>query len=93
MAGPRRLGWYALLNLCLIAMAALPKNDHAPMMGLIVVFSALGGTTGSFVTGQVFGAFHGAVAYCLPLVPMMLLALSPFKFRRSVPSPESDFVH
>jgi len=143
-AALRRLGWYVLLNVCLIAMAALiaislplaeglkidpgttwftapfaaflfpliglfmgpiypimcstvlsalPKNDHAPMMGLIVVFSALGGTTGSFITGQVFGAFHGAVAYYLLLVPMMMLGLSLFKFRRSVPSMEPDFVH
>ena len=136
----RRLGWYALLNVCLLAMAglvaislplaeslsvgadatwftappsaflfpliglfmgpiypvmcstllsALPKSDHAPMMGLIVVFSALGGTTGSFITGRVFAAFDGALAFYLLLVPMALLTLSLLLFRRSVPATES----
>ena len=40
------------------------------MTGLIVVFSALGGTTGSFITGQLFAHFDGALAfYLLPKVP------------------------
>jgi MFS transporter, FHS family, glucose/mannose:H+ symporter len=64
-----------------------------------VVFSALGGTTGSFVTGRVFAAFDGALAYYLLLVPMGLLALSLFLFRRNVgavdpvPSLEPNLVH
>jgi len=31
-----------------VVLSALPKSRHAAMMGLIVVFSALGGTTGSY---------------------------------------------
>ncbi|NNC24807.1 MFS transporter, partial [Salinisphaera sp. USBA-960] len=43
--------------------------------GLIVVFSALGGTTGSFITGQLFARIGGGAFY-LSLVPMTLLVLT-----------------
>jgi len=59
-----------------VVLSALPKSRHAAMMGLIVVFSALGGTTGSFITGQLFAHFDGARAFYLLLVPMALLLLS-----------------
>lgn len=65
-------------------LSALPRNDHAPMMGLIIVFSALGGTTGSLITGQVFGLFDGVAAFYLLLVPMVFLLLALFMFRREV---------
>lgn len=83
---------------CSTLLSALPKSDHAPMMGLIVVFSALGGTTGSFITGRVFAAFDGALAFYLLLVPMALLTLFLFLFRRhvataAVPSLEPNLVH
>ena len=65
-------------------LSALPKNDHAPMMGLIIVFSALGGTTGSLITGQVFGRFDGLAAFYLLLVPMGLLMWSLFMFQREL---------
>ncbi len=85
--------------MCSTLLSSLPKSDHAPMMGLIVVFSALGGTTGSFVTGRVFAAFDGALAFYLLLVPMGLLALFLLMFRRNVAvvepvsSLEPDLVH
>lgn len=62
---------------------ALPKHEQAPMTGLIVVFSALGGTTGSLITGAVFGAFSGQTAFYLTLVPMglLLLTLTAFNSR------------
>lgn len=53
-----------------VILSALPKEKHAAMAGLIVVFSALGGTTGSFVTGQTFAHFGGEAAFYLSLVPM-----------------------
>ena len=85
--------------MCSTLLSALPKSDHAPMMGLIVVFSALGGTTGSFLTGRIFAAFDGALAFYLLLVPMALLGLFLLMFRRSVgtaepvPSLEPNLVH
>jgi fucose permease len=85
--------------MCSTLLSALPKSDHAPMMGLIVVFSALGGTTGSFITGRIFAAFDGALAFYLLLAPMGLLTLFLLMFRRSVagaepvPSLEPNLVH
>jgi predicted MFS family arabinose efflux permease len=48
------------------------------MSGLIVVFSALGGTTGSIITGHMFEAFDGVTAFYLSLVPMVLLGIALF---------------
>ena len=43
---------YPLLNS--IVLSALPKNLQSSMTGLIVIFSALGGTLGSRITGWLF---------------------------------------
>lgn len=59
-----------------VILSALPKVQHAPMTGLIVVFSALGGTTGSIVTGYTFANFNGQTAFYLSLLPLSLLLLS-----------------
>jgi len=66
-----------------VILSALPKSRHAAMTGLIVVFSALGGTTGSLITGQVFAHFDGARAFYLLLAPMGLLLCSLIWFNRS----------
>lgn len=58
-----------------VVLSSLPKSRHAAMTGLIVVFSALGGTTGSFITGQLFARIGGGAFY-LSLVPMALLVLT-----------------
>jgi MFS transporter, FHS family, glucose/mannose:H+ symporter len=63
-------------------LTALPTPDHAPMTGLLVVFSALGGTTGSFLTGQIFARFDGQTAFYLSLVPMALLLITLALFNR-----------
>ena len=65
-----------------VILSALPKGYHAAMAGLIVVFSALGGTTGSLVTGQIFGAFDGVTAFYFSLVPITGLLIVLFFFRR-----------
>lgn len=59
-------------------LSALPKNRHAAMTGLIVLFSALGGTSGSMITGLVFSKFDGQTAFYLTLIPIgiILFALS-----------------
>ncbi|MEP4889415.1 MAG: MFS transporter [Aliiglaciecola sp.] len=66
-----------------VMLSSLEKALHAPMTGLIVVFSALGGTTGSIITGFVFESFGGQTAFYLSLIPMLLIALTLFLFRRS----------
>ena len=130
-----RVGWYAVVNLCVLAIAALilmtlpltaglqtdpnmswsraplvaylfpliglflapiypainsamlsvlPKSRHAAMTGLIVIFSALGGSAGSFITGRLFMAFDGRTAFALLLVPIALLAVFLYLFRRGL---------
>lgn len=56
-----------------VILSSLPKHLHSHMSGLIVVFSALGGTTGSIITGHVFEAFSGQTAFYLSLIPMAIL--------------------
>ena len=62
-------------TLCSVALSALPRHRHAAMMGLIVIFSALGGTIGSFITGMVFQQLPGTLAFYFTLVPIALIAL------------------
>ena len=62
---------YPLLNSSVLS--SLPKNLHAPMSGLIIVFSALGGTLGSRIVGELFEEIGGANAFYFLLIPMVLL--------------------
>jgi fucose permease len=70
---------YPILNS--IMLRSLPKQRHAPMTGLIVVFSALGGTTGSILTGITFENIGGHGAFYMILLPIsfLLVALALFK--------------
>ena len=65
-----------------VVLSALPARDHAPMAGLIVVFSALGGTTGSIITGTMFELFGGRTAFYLSLLPISLLLVALYLFKR-----------
>ena len=71
---------YPVLNS--VMLSALQKHQHAAMTGLIVVFSALGGTTGSVITGYVFEHFSGQYAFYLSLVPMSLIFISVIIFKK-----------
>ena len=65
-----------------VALSSLPKPLHASMTGLIVVFSALGGTLGSRVTAIVFSNFDGIHAFYFSLIPMTLVLITLFFFKR-----------
>ena len=67
-----------------VILSSLPKHMHAAMSGLIVVFSALGGTTGSIITGHLFEAFDGRTAFYMSLIPISLLALALILFYRLI---------
>jgi len=72
-----------------VMLSSLPKNQHSSMTGLLVIFSALGGTTGSLITGYVFGNFSGHFAFYLTLVPITIVLVTLFFFKRAVEeSPE-----
>ena len=64
---------YPALNSAILS--AMPKHEHPGMVGLIVVFSALGGTSGSFIVGRTFAAFQGTIAFYILLVPIAGLLL------------------
>jgi fucose permease len=65
-----------------VILSALPPRQHGPMSGLIVIFSALGGTTGSIITGHVFQAYGGKTAFYFSLVPIVVLVIFLFLFNR-----------
>jgi fucose permease len=65
-----------------VVLSSLPKPMHAAMTGLIVVFSALGGTLGSYITARVFAGFDGINAFYFSLVPMTLVLITLFFFKR-----------
>ena len=65
-----------------VVLASLPKSCHGMMSGLIVIFSALGGSFGSVVTGYIFQYYGGKTAFYFPLLAMTLLLLSIFAFEK-----------
>lgn len=65
-----------------VILSQLPKHKHAAMTGLIVVFSALGGTTGSIITGHIFGSYGGQTAFYFSLAPIAIMMLLLFAFKR-----------
>jgi FHS family glucose/mannose:H+ symporter-like MFS transporter len=83
-----------------VMLSSLPKERHSSMTGLIVIFSALGGTTGSVITGFVFDHFDGQKAFMFSLVPIIGILITLVFFRRltqqaiaaqeAMSSPESD---
>lgn len=58
-----------------VILSSLPKKKHGYMSGLIVIFSALGGTTGSIITGNIFQAYGGQTAFYFSLIPITILIL------------------
>ena len=52
------------------------------MAGLIVVFSALGGTSGSLITGNLFEHFGGQTAFYFSLLPIAVIVATLFAFKR-----------
>ena len=73
---------YPTLNSRLLS--ALPEQRQAAMTGLIIAFSAIGGTFGSFLTGQIFSHLGGRSAFALVLMPLGLLAFSIARFARKL---------
>ncbi|WP_420387297.1 MFS transporter [Roseivirga sp.] len=71
---------YPLLNSAVLS--ALPKKLHSPMSGLIIIFSALGGTLGSRIVGYLFKNLGADQAFTYTLVPMSLLLVVLFVLKR-----------
>ena len=65
-----------------LILSSLPVKQHGIMSGLIVIFSALGGTTGSLITGYVFEHYGGQTAFYFSLLPISILTIALFFFSR-----------
>lgn len=71
---------YPLLNSAVLS--ALPKKLHSPMTGLIIVFSALGGTLGSRAMGYLFQGIGPAEGFYYTLIPIGLLFIALLALRK-----------
>jgi len=65
-------------------LTSLPKTKQGLMSGLIIIFSALGGTTGSRIMGYVFDADKtgGQHAFYFTVIPIVILIVCLFIFKR-----------
>ncbi|MBI2731245.1 MAG: MFS transporter [Sphingobacteriales bacterium] len=65
-----------------VILSSLPKPQHGLMSGLIIIFSALGSSVGAIITGIIFQCHGGQAAYYFALVPIVLLVVLLFMFRK-----------
>ena len=73
-----------------VILSALPTHQHGSMAGLIVVFSALGGTSGSIITGLLFEEVGGQTAFYFSLIPIGVILFTLYVFKRRVDAHELD---
>lgn len=73
---------YPTLNSTILS--ALPKYMHSSMAGLIVVFSALGGTFGSMITGSLFDVVGGNKVFYFSLIPLSLILMAIWVLNKQV---------
>lgn len=65
-----------------VILSSLEKPKHGLMAGLIILFSALGGSSGSVITGNIFEHYGGQMAFYFSLVPIALLIIGIIVFNR-----------
>ena len=65
-------------------LSALPQRMHSSMTGLIVIFSALGGTLGSRIIGILFEHVGGAQAFYFMLIPIGILIAALFLLNKFI---------
>ncbi len=75
-------------TICSTIVSAQPSRLHSSMAGVILLFSALGGTIGSRIVGTLFDQFGGLTAIKAPLIPIIVLVvlLIPYsvKIKRAI---------
>ncbi|MEQ8170600.1 MAG: MFS transporter [Candidatus Eremiobacterota bacterium] len=69
-------------TLCSTVLSRLPRKNQSAMSGLIVIFSAIGGTIGSITTGTLFDIIGGAKVFYCSLVPMIILLIIIFPYKK-----------
>lgn len=79
---------YPLLNS--VVLSSLPKKLHSSMTGLIVIFSALGGTLGSRIIGWLFKTVGANQAFYYTLIPMVVLFICLFVLHKLTNEQKKD---
>ncbi len=69
-------------TICSIILSKLEKVRHSAMTGLIIIFSALGGTSGSLMIGFLSQRFSTHNAFFFPLIPITVLALVLIPYKK-----------
>jgi MFS transporter, FHS family, glucose/mannose:H+ symporter len=67
---------------CSQILSSMPVQKHATMTGIIMIFSALGGTIGSRITGTIFDIYGGQTAFYFSLLPLSILIISLYFFNK-----------
>ena len=73
---------YPLINSTVLS--SVDKEHHSPLAGILVFFSAVGGTSGSLIIGFLFDEFGGDKVFYLSLIPMTIILLSIFRLNKLV---------
>jgi len=73
---------YPLINSTVLS--SVDKEHHSPLAGILVFFSAVGGTSGSLIIGFLFDEFGGDKVFYLSLIPMAIILLSIFRLNKLV---------
>jgi MFS transporter, FHS family, glucose/mannose:H+ symporter len=77
--------------ICSMILSSLPKLKHGTMTSLILVFSALGGTFGSFIMARIFEKWGGQTGFYCTLFPLTFLLIALFLFNKmGEKSPKQD---
>lgn len=63
-------------------LSSIEKAQHSAMSGILVFFSAIGGTSGSLIIGYMFDTFGGNKVFYLSLIPMAVILLTLFRLNR-----------
>jgi FHS family glucose/mannose:H+ symporter-like MFS transporter len=65
-------------------LSATKKSDHSALAGILTFVSALGGTLGSVIIGNLFDLLGGNKVFYLSLVPMTIILVALFILNRIV---------
>ncbi|MCP3965269.1 MAG: MFS transporter [Lentisphaerae bacterium] len=69
-------------TLCSTILTSHPKRYQVPISGLIIIFSAIGGTIGARIIGGAFESVGGISAMKIPIIPLVILLflVLPYEF-------------
>ncbi|NNK86740.1 MAG: MFS transporter, partial [Flavobacteriaceae bacterium] len=65
-------------------LSGVDKDQHSPLAGILVFFSAIGGTSGSLIIGYMFDKFGGDKVFYLSLIPMAVILVALFRLNKMV---------